>query len=209
MPPMVIVFAKAPIPGRVKTRLIPLLGGERAAALHAALVRDQILLLQSLAGTVACELHTDEATDAWTCLGVSQKLQAAGDLGERMLAALETALASGHSPACIVGGDIPALPAEHLLGLLDVPGDVTFGPAEDGGFWGIAVRRVHPAMFRQVPWSAPDTLTRAVGAARRCGLSAGCAASWWDVDTATDVRRLQALAAPPPHLAAWLRDTVR
>ncbi len=206
---MVIVFAKAPIPGRVKTRLIPLLGGERAAALHAALVRDQILLLQSLAGTVACELHTDEPTDAWTGLGVSQKLQAGGDLGERMLVALEAALASGYSPACVLGGDIPALPAAHLLELLAGPGDVTFGPAEDGGFWGIAARRVHPAMFQQVPWSAPDTLTHAIGAARRCGLSAGCAALWWDVDTATDVRRLQALPGPPPHLAAWIQDTVR
>jgi len=206
---MVMVFAKAPIPGRVKTRLIPLFGAERAAALHAALVGDQILLLQSLAGTVACELHTDEPTDAWTGLGVSQKLQAAGDLGARMLAALETALAAGHSPACILGGDIPALPAAHLLDLLAGPGDVTFGPAEDGGFWGVAARRVHPALFQQVPWSAPDTLPRALDAARRRGFSAGCAASWWDVDTAADVRRLQALAGPPPHLAAWIRNTVR
>src|SRR5690348_13092550 len=88
MRPVIIVFAKAPTAGRVKTRLVPPLTPEAAAQLHTALVWDTIESLQQLRG-VDLELHTDIRTDAWTSAGVAQSLQCEGDLGLKMFNALD------------------------------------------------------------------------------------------------------------------------
>ena len=177
---MVILFAKAPIPGRVKTRLTPPLGADRAAALYQSLVTD---LLCRLTLHFNVELHTDIETDAWRELQVPRRLQVQGDLGERMLAALQ----GRH--AAIVGGDIPDLPVDHVETLLASTADVTLGPAEDGGYWGIAVRRTHPDMFRGVAWSTPSALVQTAAACCRAGLTVAMGPLWHDLDTPEDLAR--------------------
>jgi rSAM/selenodomain-associated transferase 1 len=188
MPPLVIVFAKAPVPGRVKTRLTPPLRPEEAAALHERFVRETVARLAALPG-VAFELHTDEPTTAWSDLPVRRRLQAPGGLGARMLAAIEAALAAGHPRAMIVGGDSPDLPAAHLQALVDGQSDVALGPARDGGYYAIACRRTHPQMFSDVRWSSPHALTDTIRAAAACGLSVEVGAPWRDIDTPEDLER--------------------
>ncbi len=202
MPPCVILFAKAPIPGRVKTRLIPLLGRERAALLHEAFVQDAFELLRSLPAEI--ELHTDVPWDAWENAGVSTRIQVSGDLGSRMLAALAGALRAGHPLACIVGADVPALTAGHVADLLGRTEDVALGPTEDGGYWGIAARRVDPGMFRGVEWSSADACRQTVEAADRCGLRTCLGMCCWDVDEPADLERLRASVGLGRFTKEWI-----
>lgn len=186
---VIIVFAKMPVPGRVKTRLIPRLGPDLAAAFHAALTGDLIESLQTLSG-VDLELHTDIPGDAWNELKVARRGQREGALPLKLLHGLREALAGGRSKALIVGSDAPGLPLDHLRELLVSPSDVTFGPAADGGFWGIACSRVEDRMFDGVRWSSPWTLADARAAAARSGLSVAIGSEWWDADEPHDLDRL-------------------
>ena len=191
MRPVVMLFAKAPIPESVKTRLIPGIGAELAAALHRAFVSDTLRVLQTLTPECDIELHTDVPTDAWPeC--ASRKLQCPGDLGRKMLAALEGALCEGRPIAMIAGSDSPTLPAEYLAEMLDSPADVCLGPCTDGGYYAIACRRTHPAMFRDVTWSSAQTRSETVAAIERAGLSVALGREWYDVDCAEDLDRLLA-----------------
>lgn len=200
-----ILFAKAPVPGAVKTRLEILLGPHRASEFHAACVRDMLKMLVSFRAVADIELHTDTSTDAWPEAVVARNLQAPGDLGLRMFHALERALAAGRPQAMIIGGDAPTLPRAHLEGLLASPADVAFGPAEDGGYYAIACRRVQPEMFRGVDWSTAATLEQSERAARECGLTVARGATWYDIDAPEDLFRLAARAEAPAWLEVFLK----
>ena len=204
MRPVIILFAKAPVPSRVKTRLVPPLSPDFAALLHTAFVWDFIERLQALHGLADLELHTDICTDAWNASGVSRALQCEGDLGLKMLQALRSALEAGRDQAMIVGSDAPGLPMQNLEALLHCQADVALGPASDGGYYAIACRRVSARMFDGVPWSASDTLQRTAAAARACGLTVESGPTWWDVDTPGDLDRLLAEEYPPRHTARVL-----
>lgn len=203
MRPAIVLFAKAPRPGRVKTRLRPAVPGEQAAALHEAFVRDTLDLLNGLSAVADIELHTDIPTDAWLDSGVTTGTQVPGDLGARMLAALERGLAGGRPRVMIVGSDAPSLPAGHLSGLLDLDADVALGPSEDGGYYAIACRRVDGRMFDGVEWSVPRTLEQTVRACEACGLSVDLGSPWYDIDTVEDLRRLGQEISLPRHTRDW------
>ena len=202
--PVIILFAKAPVPGRVKTRLVPPLTAAAAAELHSAFVLDVVERLQQLRDVADLELHTDIPTDAWPLEGVPRRLQYEGDLGLKMFQALRDALQRGRSQALIVGSDAPTLPAAHIRALLDSSADVMLGPCDDGGYYAIACRRVDAAMFDGVPWSSPDSLDQTAAAARRCGLTVDFGPRWYDVDTPADLERLAGDAELPRRTAKML-----
>jgi rSAM/selenodomain-associated transferase 1 len=185
------VFAKAPIPGRVKTRLIPPLTPESAASLHEAMVRDTVNAGSGFQAAV-CELHTDIVTDAWKDLDVSRKLQIPGDLGLKMLHALDTGLRAGASRAIILGADAPTVPSGHIETLIASAADVALGPADDGGYYAISARRVHPNMFRGVDWGTHTALSATLRAVAQCSLSVEVGPAWYDVDQPADLVRLAA-----------------
>ena len=187
MRPLVILFAKAPIPGRVKTRLG--LDPERAAALHSLFVGRALEMLEGC-GEVDCELCTDEPTEAWPEFSGRRTVQASGDLGERMYAALRGGLAGGRRKVMIMGSDSPGLPPSHVQALVASPADVALGPTEDGGFYAIACSRTDPAMFDAVHWSTSSALEDTIQAARGCGLTVELGPSWFDVDRPEDLARL-------------------
>lgn len=202
MQPVIILFAKAPVPGRVKTRLQPPLTPEQAASLHKAFVDD--LLRKLLAwGEFEIELHTDTATDVWSDAGVTTRLQSGGDLGLKMFHSLDQALRRGAGRAMIVGTDAPTLPPGHLRDLLAIDADIALGPTEDGGFYAIGARRVDPRMFAGVVWSAPTALERTIEACNACGLTTAAGRPWFDIDEPQDLDRLMQSPELPPHTAAW------
>src|SRR3982750_1445539 len=104
-----------------------------------------------------------------------------------MFHALSEALAGGVERAMIVGTDAPTIPLDYLRALLTSNADVALGPAEDGGYYAIPARRVDPAMFGGVTWSAPDALERTIAACSACGLSTEVGAEWWDIDEPADL----------------------
>jgi uncharacterized protein len=201
--PLIILFAKAPVPGKVKTRLTPPLSPEQAAGLHRAMVTDTLEALVTL-GEAELQLHTDIPTDAWASCGVAGKLQHSGDLGQRMLVALAHGLEQGHPAVMIVGADAPGIPCEHFQTILASGSDVTLGPCPDGGYYAIACRRWHPEMFRGVSWSSSQTLELTEAALRLCGLTTARGPLHHDVDTPADLQRLLRSLTIPPHTRRWL-----
>lgn len=197
MRPLVVLFAKNPVAGRVKTRLG--IAPARALALHDAFVRESLRMMATLDG-VDTELSTDEPCAAWPDWTARRSVQCAGNLGDRMYAVIARALKEGRNKVIILGSDSPGLPATHITGLLASSADVTLGPADDGGYYAIACSRADPRMFEGVRWSSEATLNDTVLSAEACGLSVEVGPQWFDVDTPADLERLCAI----PHWRRFL-----
>jgi rSAM/selenodomain-associated transferase 1 len=193
----IVVFAKAPEPGKVKTRLIPALGEAGAAALHRRLVMHSLRAAQEAdLGPVElwCAPDTRHAffAECERDFGVSLHSQCEGDLGARMRRALETVLERARR-AILVGSDIPALSAQYLRDAeraLSGARDVVIGPAEDGGYVLIGLERSDPELFRDIPWGEPEVLAETRG--RIAALRWRCfeLPALWDVDRPEDLERL-------------------
>ena len=200
-----VVMAKVPSPGRVKTRLIPLIGPEGAAALARAMAEDVVATVTAV-GPARLAVDGD-LDDPWLrSLGLPVEAQAPGDLGAR----LRHALREG---GVAVGTDSPTLPAalltEARTRLEGSPPVVV--PAFDGGYVAVGAWPDSLGIFSGVPWSASDTFAASVERARSLGILPTVLPFWYDVDTASDLTFLRAhLRALPPSTAprtrAFLQD---
>jgi len=201
-PSRVAVFAKAPVPGQVKTRLVPALGGEGAAALHRALVTRAIEAAIA-AGLGPVELWcAPDARDPFfrSCgerFGVSLVSQHEGDLGARMRGAFDTMLAMS-ARALLIGSDIPAMTAAYLRAAdaaLAEGCDAVIGPAEDGGYVLIGLRRadcgVAPELFEGIDWGGPGVLQETRSRIARLGWRHRELPVLWDLDRPEDLSRLE------------------
>ena len=182
MRPVILLFAKAPEPGRVKTRLAAAIGTPAAVVLHKLFVHT---MLDRLPRFGEVELHLDTPTDDFSRENVSPALQSPGNLGDRMLYALAPRV-----PALLLGSDSPTVPDAHIAAMLDASADITLAPADDGGYWAIAARRTHPNMFAGVRWSTEHTLADTVAACQAAGLTVALGPAWFDVDEARDLVRI-------------------
>jgi rSAM/selenodomain-associated transferase 1 len=202
-----VVIAKAPVPGRVKTRLTPPFSPEQAAGLAAAALADTLAAVARARATRATIALDGEPGD-WLPPGFLVTLQRGGGLDERIAAAMDDAYARLPVPVVLVGMDTPQVTPELLdsaLGpLADGTADAVFGPAADGGFWLLGLRHPDPALVLGVPMSAADTgqaqLARLTGA----GLRVHELPERTDVDSAAEAIAV-ALAAPRSRFAATLR----
>ena len=201
------LFAKAPVPGRVKTRLQPALSPEQAAALHEAFVEDTWESLQRL-GCKTLYLFSDIDGPRFRELAGPGRvsLQRGEDLGRKMLHCFEDLHAQGHDRIVIVGSDSPTLPRQYLDQAFDLLGEVdaALGPAEDGGYYAVGCRRPRSDMFDDVAWSSEETLLQTEAGFRRAGLRSARLPSWYDVDTPGDLVRLAADPRLPSHTKDWL-----
>jgi rSAM/selenodomain-associated transferase 1 len=193
----VVVFAKAARPGAVKTRLVPLLGEEGAAALHVKLVRKTLDTLRA-ASLKNVQLHCTPGTDDpffWFCsghYGVTLHEQAAGDLGERMRLALEKALAN-HATALLVGTDCPALTARQLRDAeraLREGDDAVFVPCEDGGYALVGLRQADAKLFGGIAWGSDSVMASTRDRLKQLGWRWTELETLWDVDRPEDYDRL-------------------
>jgi rSAM/selenodomain-associated transferase 1 len=194
---LVQVFAKAPVPGEVKTRLIPLLGAEGATELYCRLVR-HTLATAALARTGPVEVWTTEpGEDAFiqACrrlLGLQVHLQPDADLGARMCAAAEDGLRRA-ARVIIVGTDCPTMSHRDLRAARDAMeagDDVVLGPAEDGGYWLVGLTRCDPALFAGIAWGSSAVLESTRERLRVLGWRWSELATRWDVDRPEDLARL-------------------
>jgi len=200
----VIVFARAPQPGKVKTRLIPALGAAGAAALYRRLVLHAIEAAKGAdLGPLELWCSPDASRpfflDCARRFGVSLHPQAEGDLGERMRQALVAVLGRS-ARAILVGSDIPALSAQYLRDAdrsLADGCDVVIGPAEDGGYVLIGLKRCDPELFREIPWGGPSVLAETRRRIARIGLRCRELPALWDIDRPEDLERLPAEMRQP------------
>jgi len=191
--PRLLIFAKAPLPGLAKTRLIPALGAAGAAALQQRLIR-RTLATAAQSG-LATELwcHPDCAQPFFAaCAGevtVELRSQQGADLGERMHHAFVTA----DAPALLIGTDCPALSAQDLCAAaaaLNADHDAVLGPAADGGYYLIGLRRPLAELFRDMPWGTDAVLARTRQRLHAAGLRWQELPTHHDIDTPTDLIHL-------------------
>jgi len=195
---VLVVFARDPAPGRVKTRLARTVGDDAAAALYAALVRD---LRDRLAGATCAVRWAVAAPDdgfaARFALDPATVFpQPDGDLGARLAGALARMLDEGFARCAIVGSDVPELDApivgRAFAALRDA--DVVLGPAIDGGYYLVAARAPHD-LFRDVAWSTSTVLADTLARAAALGLRTALLEPLLDVDEERDLDALVDLVA--------------
>jgi rSAM/selenodomain-associated transferase 1 len=194
-----LLFAKRPRLGRVKTRLVPPLLAEQALDLYRAFLLDQLRFLMSFAGNLDVELRLD---GPWTAdlgeipapPGLVVRQQGPGDLGMRLLRAFEESRADGARASVVIATDSPTLPARHVLRAfdeLDRGADAIAAPADDGGYVLIGMCRPLPELFHGVPWSTSDVMDITAARARQGGIALRRIEPWYDVDDVAALRRLR------------------
>ncbi len=201
----VLLYARYPDPGRVKTRLMSALGAEGAARLYRAFLLDMIESLHdsfsdnlaiaidesSNLGRMVTMLTEEQSGDR---LSIRIEAQSGGDLGERLSTSFASRWARGEGPLIIVGSDHPTLPSRYLEkgSLLLAEKDVVLGPAEDGGFYAVGLGRNVEGLFDDLPWSTPELFDSIRRRISEKGLSLGLLPEWYDVDLPGDLQRLLA-----------------
>jgi rSAM/selenodomain-associated transferase 1 len=194
----VVVFAKQPVPGQVKTRLCPPFTAEQAAAFYAEMLAD-VLETTCRAGValgleVVLAVQPPEALAAIAAPpGLRREPQRGADLGARMQHALARELAAGRCPVLLRGSDSPALGLATLEGALHAleKADLVICPDRDGGYNLVGLRRAAPGLFAHA-MSTASVLDDTLAAARRGGLTHALLPAGFDIDTASDLTRLAA-----------------
>ncbi len=208
-----LVFARFPEAGRVKTRLSPPLPPDEAAAVYEACLRDVLALAARERGRLAVWVDGGPTARDYFAQAfpvVPAEPQSPGDLGERIEDAFRRNFEEGAERVVIVGSDAPTLPESCLHDAFDFLEDapVVLGPALDGGYYLVALRRdAWPAaapMFRDIPWSTAEVLRATGERAAAAGLELRLLPAWYDIDRPEDLARARAHAVPGSHLARWL-----
>lgn len=197
-PVQVAVFAKAPIPGYAKTRLIPAAGAAGAARWQRAFTKQAVRTAVDAgvgAVTLWCAPHAHHGLFQALRLhhGVSTLVQADGDLGTKMLTAFRTHCVQG--PLILIGTDCPAMTAEHIrqaASVLQAGVDAVFCPAEDGGYALVGLRQAQPSLFEGMAWSTSTVMSDTLARAEAAGLQVRLLETLWDVDEPNDLTRLLA-----------------
>ena len=216
-PHAIAIFAKPPVPGRVKTRLLEVLSPRQAAELHRACLEDTIALVDSVAG---CRRFLHVAGSESETRQLSRELQLGADwtvgiqrgrdLGARLKHTFEDLFRRGMRRVVVVGTDTPWMGRERIREALRLANaaDVVLGPAADGGYYLIAARRLVPAIFRGIPWGRPQVMAATIQALRNSGASFRLLPRDFDLDRPGDLRRAaEMLRKKPertPSLAGWL-----
>lgn len=198
----ILVFARAPQPGRAKTRLIPALGAEGAARLYQAMARHCIATAaKALPGAVQlwCTPTCDDAffADAESAWGLTLHPQAQGDIGARLSAAFQAAFATTEL-VLITGTDVPAVTAADINAAVAALGDgfdAVFVPVADGGYGLIGLRRFDVRLFDGIAWSTPEVMAQTRARLRQLGWTWHELPVRWDVDAPEDLERLRADAS--------------
>lgn len=222
-------MAKAPRAGEAKTRLVPPLSSEAAAALSACFIRDAADNIAAAAKHAAIDGYiafapSDAEPEFVPLLNGNTRLLPSRrqGLGSSLYDAAEDLFAAGYGSVCLLNSDSPTLPTSILVDAaqaLSLPGDrLILGPAEDGGYYLIGLKQAHRRLFEDIAWSTPLVLTQTEARAFELGLAARRLPVWYDVDDMDSLRRLHSQLRQSPggpaiypasHTSAFLRSLFR
>lgn len=194
MKQVLIVFAREPLPGRVKTRLAAAIGDQVAAERYEAMLQDVLETAGQLEGAEVVVYWSCEEGSLQNLAGkyrCSSRRQGPGDLGGRMQGAIGEMFAGGCEVCCIIGSDAPDLPLAYIRRAFQLlesgQSDAVFGPSRDGGYYLLGLSRVCPELFVDITWSSPAVLGQSLAAARKAGLATALLPEWQDIDTVDDL----------------------
>ncbi len=200
-------MAKASVPGRAKTRLVPPLTADEAAALNTAFlqdVADNVLLAARHAapeaGIAAYAAYGPPGTEEFFRRTLPFAVGLIGawlpDFGDCLLHTIRALFARGHAAAVVLNSDSPTLPTALLVetaAALAEPGDrVVLGPSSDGGYYLLGLKAAHVRLFEDIAWSTERVAAQTLARAREIGLDVHRLPVWYDVDDADALRRLRA-----------------
>ncbi len=187
----VCIFFKTPVPGKVKTRLIPAVGADGAAALAEAFFRDTWDSVKSLDWAVPIVASTEFPQSGFLRQpNFEVWLQGYGDLGKRLEKILTAALTRTRFGIAL-GADSPGIPARLLEQAHDalLSADAVLGPSDDGGFYLLGIRHCPPNMLSGIPWSQPTTFACTLERLRELGMKTAILEPWFDIDRPEDLER--------------------
>jgi rSAM/selenodomain-associated transferase 1 len=205
----IAIMAKAPLAGRSKTRLMPLLRADQAAALSAAFLRDMTENLREAGAASAIspyvayapagqeELFEGILADGTQLIladGSPGMPQGVEGFGRCLLHAVQHLLEAGYDSACVLNSDSPTLPTDYLrqaAAYLAQPGDrAVLGPAEDGGYYLLGLKRAHAHIFTGIDWSTGSVAAQTRARAVECGVPLMELPPWYDIDEPASIERL-------------------
>jgi len=212
MPPRshaVVIMAKAPVTGAVKSRLVPPLTHDEAAALNRCFIRDVSASIEAAAAIVAAESEARVAgVVAYAPVGMEASFdgllpasfeliaQRGDDLTQRLINVANDLLGAGYESVTLMNSDSPTIPASIIAGAVATlarPRDrIVIAGADDGGYCLIGLKRPHWRIFEDIAWSTAAVLAQTLARAAKLGVEVTQMPSWYDVDDAASLRRLVA-----------------
>jgi uncharacterized protein len=217
MSALLLIFAKAPVPGQVKTRLSPPLTPAQAAALYGCFLQDVLTEMAGLEEMALAVAYNPASAREFFLNSTPDRVhlvaQAGADLGARLLRAFDWGFAQGYEAVLIRNSDSPDLPGAFIREgrevLLSGRADVVLGPCPDGGYYLVGLRRPCPELFQGIAWSTDAVLQQTLGRSGRLGLRPHLLPSWADIDDLNGLRNfLQKPLTPPApgwRSFAWAR----
>ncbi len=203
-----IVFAKIPVPGQVKTRLTAILTPEEAARLYTAFLQDALIQYSALPVEVLLFLGPSEnpVPQGFWPDTVQVYTQKGKGLGERMSNAFDAAFTAGYDRAVVIGTDHPTLPSAYILSAFDFmkqPDRLVIGPSNDGGYYLLGMNMPYPVLFADMTYSHADVFAQTRTRMAQTGAAVRILPEWYDVDTPADLKHLlqnlEATPVPLPH----------
>jgi rSAM/selenodomain-associated transferase 1 len=187
-----IIIAKYPETGFVKTRLNGLMQDKKILELYKYLLEQTIYKLLAIPGVDTYIAYTpDHAEDYFSQFGTGLVRLSECDLGLNMSYSFEVIFRKGYRKAVLVGADIPDLSESIVLHAFDLLSynDLVYGPAEDGGYYLVGMRKLIKVVFENVPWSSDTTLSKSLEQAGKSGYTVGFTNTLRDIDTIEDVKK--------------------
>jgi rSAM/selenodomain-associated transferase 1 len=195
------VMTKAPQAGKVKTRLTPPLSSEEAAALNTCFLRDTAAAIAQTAtngkarGVAVYTPVGAEAAYAGILPDEFELVPQRGDaFGERLMCATDDLLRLGFASLCLIDSDSPTVPEQAFAEAVDFLSQsndaVVLGPSDDGGYYLIGLKKLHPGLFEGIDWSTERVLEQTVQRAEEIGLPVHLLPTWYDVDDPATLGRL-------------------
>jgi uncharacterized protein len=187
------IMAKAPRPGKVKTRLSPALSPDHAAAINICFLKDTTANIACLAENAACAgvisytpVGDEHLFEGLLPNGYQLVPQRGDGFGERLLTTAQDLFACGFSSVCLIDSDSPTVPSEAFAMAVDAlqrPGDrMVLGPSYDGGYYLIGMKRPHAEPFENITWSTASVFAETAEAIRSIGVELVTLPLWYDVD---------------------------
>lgn len=210
----IAVMAKASVPGQAKTRLVPPLTPEEAASLNTSFLRDiadSLIRASTLANIAPFMAFAPAGSAAFfreilpARIGLLETV--APDLGDCLIQAATALLGAGHDCVCLLNSDSPTLPTAYLVTAataLAAPGDrIVLGPATDGGYYLIGLKRPHRRLFEDIDWSTDRVVAQTLERALELDLAVHQLPSWYDVDDPATLRLLMGELLDNRRFRVW------
>ena len=196
MKKVIIIMAKVPTAGAVKTRLYPFLSVEQSATLAECFLRDTVSKAKFLPNELIIAYTPVEKLDVLRAILSKEQIfieQKGANLGDKMFHAFEFAFSQNPDAVVMIGTDSPTFPAQFITQAFEMlsEADAVLGETADGGFYLIGLQKLKREIFKLVEWSSPKTFEQTARNIENLGLRLSLLPNWYDVDTPDDLKRLK------------------